>query len=302
MLPLLLIACAFVADPLVVDQTSVDRGQVRIGPPLTQSFRLTNRGEQTLTITGVTSTCGCLAPKLERTNLAPNECATLTVEVNSLSQPAGLVAWVTRVSWRTNEQSGELLLTLKANLISEVRVEPAAVAFQVRRTRSIDVTITDARAKPLRITAVGSTIPQVKAELLPSQDIATQRIRLTASADGPPGVQTAAAWFTTDDPLYPQIRVPVTLTVPTKTRVSASPSVLFLDGSSGRILLRDSEGQPVQIERIEVEGPLAASANGAMVTVATDKTKWAGTPSSGKVIVHLRAPVVEIIAISVDIR
>ncbi len=297
---LTLLICA--QDPLIADQTSVDRGQVRVGPPLTQTFRLTNHGQQPLIITGVNSTCGCLAPKLDRTSLAPNDSATLTVEINTLSQPAGPVAWTTRVGWRTGSASGELPLTVKAILIAEIRVEPAAVAFHVRRTRSVDLTITDSRAKPFRILATGSTLPQVTTELLPNKDKSVQRIRLTASADGPSGVQSAMAWFTTDDPLYPQIHVPVTLTVPVKTRVSASPSVLFLEGSSGRVLLRDSEGQPVQIDRVEVEGPLTAAVNGTVVTVSADKKKWAGTPTTGKLIVHLLKPVVESVSVLVDIR
>jgi Protein of unknown function (DUF1573) len=302
MIALLLIILVASPDPLVADQTFVDRGQVRVGPPLMQSFRLTNHGQQSLTITGVTSTCGCLAPKLDRTSLAPGDSATLTVEVNTLSQPAGAVAWVTHIGWRMENTTGDLALTLKANLIAEVRVEPAAVAFQVRRTRSVDLTITDSRAKPFRITATGSTIPQVTAEVVASSDSHIQRIRVTATADGPPGVQSAVAWFTTDDPLYPQIRVPVTLNIPAKTRVTASPSVLFLEGSSGRVLLRDGEGQPVQVERVEIEGPLTATINGAVLTVSADKKKWDGAPSTGKVIVHLQKPVAESISIPVDIR
>ena len=53
--PLLtLLICA--QDPLIADPTSVDRGQVRVGPPLTQTFRLTNHGQQTLIFSGVNST------------------------------------------------------------------------------------------------------------------------------------------------------------------------------------------------------------------------------------------------------
>ena len=117
-------------DPLVADQIAIDRGQVRVGPPLIQTFRLTNRSNETLTITEVKSSCGCLAPKIDHKTLAANESATLTVDVNTLSQPAGQVAWITHVSWHTKDSAGELSLRLTANLIAEVRVEPAAVAFQ----------------------------------------------------------------------------------------------------------------------------------------------------------------------------
>lgn len=288
-------------SPLVADQSSVDRGNIRVGPPLTQEFRLSNQSDQVVTITGVASTCGCLSPKLDRTKLLPRECATISVEVNTLSQPAGRVSWGTSVHWKTSDASGTIPLTLQAELIAEVRVEPTSVAFQVRRSRSIDLTVTDFRPKPFRITAVGTTLPQLAAELLPASHNSPQRIRLTANADGPTGVQSAVAWFTTDDPQYPQIRVPVTLNSPAKTRVTASPSALLLEGLTGRILLRDSEGQPVQVDRVETVGPYAATVSGAVVTVSMTKANGV-LPSPGKVIVHVVKPVIETISISVDVR
>src|SRR5262245_25726976 len=116
------------ADPLSADQTLVNRGDVRVGPPLVQQFRLTNRGTETVTITNVTSTCGCLVPKIVTRELPPGSLTNLTVEINTLSQPAGPVNWVTRISYRCAERTYELALELRSKLIAEVRVEPASVA------------------------------------------------------------------------------------------------------------------------------------------------------------------------------
>lgn len=291
-----------IANSLIAEQPCIDRGDVRIGPPLVQTFHLQNLTNEPIHIEKVHSTCGCLAPKLDRTTLAPGEKATLTVEVNTLSQPAGKIAWITNVEWRSSTDNGQLGLTLKANLMSEVKVEPAAVAFHIRQSRSIDVAINDTRARPFRITGVGTTIPNVKAETIPTADLHNQRIRLTAHPDGPTGVYTAVAWFTTDDPHYPQIRVPITLHVPARTRVTASPSVLFLDGGHGRILLRDADGQKVIIDRVECEGPITATIKESVISVRADQKKWDGTPTTGNVVVHLKAPTVESISIAVDVR
>ena len=68
-LALMMMAVASPGDPLVATERIVNRGEVRIGPPLTQRYVLTNRGASPLTITNVTSTCGCLKPNLERREL-----------------------------------------------------------------------------------------------------------------------------------------------------------------------------------------------------------------------------------------
>lgn len=289
------------ADPLLAERTTVDRGTVRVGPPLSQTYRLTNQSNQSLSITGLSSSCGCLAPKVDQSELKPGASAVVTVEINTLSQPAGPVHWTTSVAWRCGSETGALLLALKAELVAEVRVEPAAVSFQIRRTRTLDLTITDVRPKPIRITSTGSTSPRIATELLPSKDPAVQQIRLTAKADQPGIVEQAAVWFTTNDPLYPQIRVPVSLDLLAKTRVAASPSPLLLDDQSGRVMLRDREGQNIQIEGVEVEGPFTATFSGPVVTVLVDRNK-AFKSSNGKVIVHVVKPVVEAITIHVGQR
>jgi len=293
------------ADPLVADQSHVDRGDVRVGPPLVQQFRLTNRVNETVTITNVTSTCGCLAPKSDARELAPGTSTNLTIEINTLSQPAGPVNWVTRVSYRTGAQNHELVLDVRAKLIAEVRVEPASVAFSIRQSRSVELQVTDSRAKPFRITAVGSSSPQLKAELLASDKPNKCSIRITASAGGDPGVSSAVAWFTTDDPLYPQIIVPVTLTIPQRRRVVASPSTLDIDrGSSARVQLRDQEGKKLVIDRIEVEGPLTASVLSTTEFIATINVKCLSKldQRDGTIIIHMREPVVERVTIPVIIR
>jgi hypothetical protein len=51
--------------------------------------------------------------------------------------------------------------------------------------------------------------------LTPTEGTQTS-IRVTATPNGAAGTQKGFVWITTDDPLYPQIRVPVTLTELTK--------------------------------------------------------------------------------------
>lgn len=292
-----LIACLI--DPLVADRADIDRGAVRVGPALVQEFTLTNASDRPVELTGARSTCGCLAPKLSRSALAPGESATLTVDVNTLSQPAGPVAWTTRVAWKSGDRTGELPLTLRANLFAEVRVEPASLAFFVRRARSADVTVTDTRARPLRITAAGASVPGVEVAVVPGADPRTQTLRVTAVGELPPGTVQGAVWFTTDDPAYPQVRVPLSVQAPARTRVQAAPSTLFLHGvASGRALLRDSQGEPVRIARVDVDGPFAATVEGACVVVR----RLSQEPAGARLAIQIAAPQAETVVVTVDAR
>lgn len=295
------------APPLVAERAIVDRGDVRVGPPLVESFRLTNMSAGPLTITNVSSTCGCLAPRLAEHQLAPGASTTLAIEINTLSQPAGPVNWATRIVYRAGEVAGELTCALKATLVAEVRVEPAAIAFHIKQSRSVTLTVTDTRAKPFRITAVGASTPRLTAELQPAGDNShIRQIRLTATADGPPGSLTAAAWLTTDDPLYPQIRVPVTLVTPAKHRVTASPSSVAISSGSVLVQLRDREGQVVVVERVEAPASLAAkwaSGPGPLATLRINRVAlaWDRRAVVSELRVHLREPAGEVVNIPIEL-
>jgi len=295
-----------IAPPLVAERDVIDRGDVRVGPPLVETFRLTNTSAGPIVVTNVSSTCGCLAPKLAQHLVAPGATTTLSIEINTLSQPAGPVNWTTRITYRAGDLSGELTCTLKANLTAEVRVEPAAVAFHVKQARSVTLTVTDTRPKPFRITAVGTSSPYLTAELQPARDDPHVRhIRLTAAAAGPPGAFTAAAWLTTDDPLYPQIRVPVNVVTPAKQRVAAAPSSVGLSSGSVLVQLRDREGQPVVVDRVEAPASLNAKwapGPGVMATLRVSRAAvaWDRKAVVSELRVHFREPAGEVISIPVE--
>lgn len=299
-----LVLAAIAANPLSVDRNQVDRGTVKIGPPLSQSFQLNNHGPHPIVITDVGSTCGCLAPKLDRRELPPGGRAQLTIEVNTLSQPAGPIRWTTRVNYRHGEECKSLDLDVRAHLISEIKVEPAAVAFNIRQTRSVDVVVHDTRPKPFRITGVGTSLSNVKAEVLGNKD-QRHHIRLTATTDGPAGVQSAFAWFTTDDPAYPQIKIPVTVNVPAKQRIVASPSVIDISaGESARVIVSDQDGFPVAIETSTVDGPLTCAniskyPGAAIISVRCGKD---AAPCDATLRISIREPVRQVIAIPIVVR
>src|SRR5262249_34937070 len=74
-------------------EPAVDRGTVRGGPVLKQTFTLTNRGSSMVQILEARGSCGCLKPKLSLNSLKPGESTALELEIGTLSQPEGLNVW-----------------------------------------------------------------------------------------------------------------------------------------------------------------------------------------------------------------
>lgn len=283
---------------LTVSQPHVEKGEVRIGPPLTHTFAITNAGPVAVTVAQVHTTCGCLAADLDRRDIAPGATANLAVAINTLSQPPGPIAWTVRLVTSANEA---VVLRLSARLIAEIRVEPAALAFAVREERSAVVTVRDLRAKSFRLTSAGASTDRLRVAL----DAAAGRLTVTARPDGPAATRAEFVWVATDDPLYPQIRVPVTLTAVGRQRLSAAPSSLQLQAPNpGLVQVRDRDDRPVIVDQVEVHGPLtvrAVSGPGRLATVkvSIDKSKWDGQPTQGSVTLHALG---EALTIAVDVR
>src|SRR5262245_2089658 len=163
---LLLLAAALAAPPTTLSCPApvADRGDVKGGPPLAHTFELTHRGPAgTLTITKVEAACGCLRQHLTTGVLQPGETTKLTVEVNTLTQPDGPNRWQAVVSYRLDvpgapgqplppPQTGQLPLTIAANLSRNVAVTPPQVAFSCTGEASQVLTVLDTRSKPLRVT------------------------------------------------------------------------------------------------------------------------------------------------------
>src|SRR5262249_34101046 len=103
MIPVILLAATVAADPapLVIDNPSVDLGELAANKPLVQTFKLKNTGRDPLTITDVAAGCGCFRHRLEASVIPPGESTELTVGINLLTQPEGPNTWRLAVRYKT---------------------------------------------------------------------------------------------------------------------------------------------------------------------------------------------------------
>lgn len=279
----LALALAAPPEPLQIEQRVLDAGEVKIGPSLTRRFAFVNAGGEPLTVTELKASCGCATPTLARRIYEPGERGELSLEVNTLSQPAGPHRWPLVVSYKCGNQTAAVTVELTARLVQEIEVTPAAVAFQ--GVASVVVTIRDRRTRPLRLQGTRASLPFVHATV---EDDGS--VRVAVAADCPDGRHAATVTIATDDPAYREIKLPVTIVREPRQALTASPArVTLVAGGSALVQLRDATGAAVQVESAEASHAAltlrwaAGPGHFATVRIALDRTRWDGRDLSAEV-------------------
>jgi hypothetical protein len=256
--------------PLQCPEMVAKKGDLKSGPALVHSFELTNRGNGILTITKVEASCGCLRQSLTSGVLSPGETTKLTIEVNTLTQPAGQNRWQIAVGYKVEApnvptQTGEVLLQIAATLTREIVLSPPQVGFSTTAGASQTLTLTDQRAKPLKIIKASTSSAFLTAEIGPRVDVAggahTQTVSVKLSEGAPPGHRDEAIVLVTDDPDYPELRVPVRVLKRVAGAAIATPETVSLrfggDQSevSTPVQIRSADGKPFSIASAESDHP-----------------------------------------------
>jgi hypothetical protein len=297
-------------------QPTADLGEVKSGPRLSQRFSFVNAGPDPVDILDLRTTCGCLKPQLTQRTYPPGEQGTLLLEVNTLSQPPGEHDWPLQVMYRLGTDVKETTLHLKARLVTEVSVQPAAMTIFAGSGLTHEMTVTDSRPKPFTVTAVQTTSPQLRADLAEAgrdaQGRWTRRIQLVLADDFPQGRHEATVSIFTDDPAYRELLVPVTIVKRPRQSVLAQPAEVTLTAVAGQPLpsrivqVHAGDDRPVVVERVTadddalrcqwVQGP----GNRATVKVSADRQRMAGRVLKSAIHIHVRQPVRETVTIPVS--
>lgn len=293
----------------------VDKGEVRSGRPLSHRFTLLNRGSEAVEITDVKPSCGCLAPKIEKRLLRPGESTRLLLEINTLTQPAGMNSWRVTIRYKSGTVEQELPLYIHARIVTEITVEPPSLAIYTDTAIRHEIIVIDRRAEPLMVRAVPSSSPYVRTHLgkLQRDDAGHWRrtIQVEVLADCPEGTHQETLRICTSDPLYAELKVPFTLVKRARRLVSAAPASVVLSESATRplpsriVLLSAADDREVHIDRVEADHPALACrwAQGpgpqATLKIRVDRKQIPGDRLRAAVHVHLSQPVVETITIPV---
>src|SRR5262245_48981053 len=303
------------ATPLHCAAAVAAKGDVKGGPPLVHTFELTHRGTGTLTITKVEAGCGCLRQSLSTGVLQPGETAKLTIEVNTLTQPDGPNRWQFTAGFKLEApgqpaETGELLLQITATLSREVSVHQPQLGFSTAGAASQVLSVADTRARPLSVTKAAASSPHLTVEIAPREAGKPQSVTVKLSADAPVGHSDETVVLATDDPAYPELRVPVRVLKRPAGGVTANPETVAVRFAAGQtelstlVQLRAADGKPVSVAGAESDHPgvtVKWSPGSAAVSVVRVTVTEAASAQSGtcKVRVKLTEPATQEVVIPV---
>jgi len=139
-------------------------GAAPSGPPVKHVFKIRNAGTGTLTIDGVTTSCGCTAAKPTRNTLAPGEESDIAVTFDTISEKGPATRTITVVT--NDPKQRQLELTLKGDLRAQVEAAPPFVAFGIVKhgvEKTSRVTIADlVNDKELQVGPITNSSANVK--------------------------------------------------------------------------------------------------------------------------------------------
>ncbi len=290
---------------LVCPAPDADAGTVKSGQPLAHAFQVVNRGGVAVEVVGARTSCGCVAPLIRERTLAPGQETTVLLEINTLTQAVGPQSWSVALHSRpvgTADADDVLTLTVRGTVFAEVRVEPTTLVLSAGAPTPV-VTLTDARPRPLNVVDVRTTLPSLQARLGEArQDAAGRVVRtvlLEVRPDCPEGRHEAVLSLTTDDPAYPELRLPVTVRKQARRGVRAAPAEVTWGGFGNGPLparlvrLTAADDAEVAVEAVEADHPALTCAwargpgNAATIKVQADRTKIPGESLRATVRVRL---------------
>ncbi len=147
-------------------------GTAPSGPPVKHVFKIRNAGTGTLTIDGVTTSCGCTAAKPTKNSLAPGEESDIAVQFDTISEKGPSTRTITVVT--NDPKQRQLELTLKGDLRAQVEAAPPFVAFGIVKhgvEKTSRVTIADlVNDKELQVGPITNSSVNVKVSQEPRTD------------------------------------------------------------------------------------------------------------------------------------
>jgi len=147
-------------------------GAAPSGPPVKHVFKIRNAGTGTLTIDGVTTSCGCTAAKPTKNSLAPGEESDIAVTFDTISEKGPSTRTITVVT--NDPKQRQLELTLKGDLRAQVEAAPPFVAFGIVKhgvEKTSRVTIADlVNDKELQVGPITNSSVNVKVSQEPRTD------------------------------------------------------------------------------------------------------------------------------------
>jgi hypothetical protein len=300
------------------DAPTIDLGEMRAGQRLAQTFHFANAGSSVIDGLHARPECGCLAARLSTARLEPGQRASVVVEVNTLGQAAGPHTWRATLHYHEEGVPRQQVVEMRGVLTTEVNVQPAALTLFTEGVLRQEITLTDTRPSPLRITSVQTTVAGIKAQATSREQNAQGhticKIAVEASAELPPGRHEDTLSIFTDDPAYRQLQMPIRVIKQPRSALSVGPRELSFpktaEGHFPARLLRvwSAADAPVDVVRVYADHPAltctwaAGPGKQATIKVVVDRRRLPEAQTLPSAIhIEVRAPATETVTIPIAV-
>lgn len=279
-------AAAKLAPPpaLAFDQYLVNLGEVEPTAQVYGRFGFTNTSDHPVTIHELKPSCGCLNPRLEKRTYAPGESGEFYLRVQTANEEPGPKEYFCKVLYEDIEPR-EVEVRFKVTLPDEqVAVRPRALIFYQPAggapPPSQKVVVTDYRAMPLRVTSIRCTSDLITATLgdaaTDSDGVHRTYLSVAVTGSPTPGKHRALVRIFTNDPEYPELRVPLMIqtydSTPEKSSsaVDVRPQLLVFqpegDVETKHVVVTDRRSKPLHVTAVSAATELVS----ARLTSSTD--------------------------------
>ena len=200
---------------LVFDQYLVDLHEVAPTEEIFGYFRFKNTSPQTLTITSLEPSCGCMSPQLKKKVYKPGESGEFLLRIKTAMQRPGLKEFFVKVHYTDSQPRTRDVFLRAVFPTQQIYVRPMSLTFHQLGTSPVDqeIVVTDLRSTPAEIIGVESSSDFVHVEILQPTTTKSgaqqQRVRVTVPGSVPSGRQLATIKIFTNDERFFELNVPV---------------------------------------------------------------------------------------------
>ena len=216
--------------PLAFHQYMVNLGDVPVQRSHGANFTFTNRGEQTIQLRRLETSCGCLTQQFEQEIIAPGENGRFKLWIQTASQSPGSKQYTCQAIYGPVDKPD---VEYKADLVfritlpeQSVVVTPKAMIFHQPNNQITErpVDVTDLRFKRLKVLEATTQSKLLNVSVLPASELTRKereegvvgRLNVAVGAV-PPGTHQAVILIKTDDEEFDQLVVPVMIYGPQAT-------------------------------------------------------------------------------------
>lgn len=207
---------------LAFRQYAVDLGLIQPTSEARGTFLFVNNGKANVQIKGITPSCSCLEPRMDKMTFASGEEGRIVLRVQPANESAGSKELFADVSY-SDPLPRDVRLTFKLQIPErQMTVTPSSLMFyhpKGSEPTTSTFTVADGRKKPFDITEVDVTSDLATAvigerSVLPTGEW-SQTVHVTVRGELPEGKRHALLRIRTNDLDYRELRVPLMLIGPT---------------------------------------------------------------------------------------